>query len=370
LDFNLFNMRRKIVCLFLVFWPLALFAREDNFAQSNDVTWDSLGTNENNSMPIGNGDIALNVWTEQNGDIVLLLAKSDAWSENGQLLKLGRVRFRLTPNPFVSAAFFKQTLRLESGDIQLQSGNNAVRIWADANHPAVHLEVRTAQPVELAVSSELWRTRTYHLGQRAVSQDGFFEFGNDPEGLTFDPDTVLPARKNQVSWCHFNSRSIYPLVFEKEHLESLLPKYPDPILHRCFGVTVKGEGLVSTDDQTLKSTGASRSWRLDLYALTRQTDTPETWHAALSHEIEAIDAVKLKTAWTAHQQWWTDFWNRSWIHLTGAPQAARVSPSRSSSMAPSSLSDTTSRKASVRVKQTGIPITGPGVPVFGTRTPG
>src|SRR5271168_4995263 len=72
----------------------------NHFAEANDVTWTSLGTNENDSMPAGNGDLALNVWTEQNGDIVLLLAKADAWAGNGQLFKLGRVRVKLTPNPF------------------------------------------------------------------------------------------------------------------------------------------------------------------------------------------------------------------------------------------------------------------------------
>ena len=46
----------------------------------NDVEWATLGSSENDSMPIGNGDIAANVWTEQNGDLVLLVAKSDAWT--------------------------------------------------------------------------------------------------------------------------------------------------------------------------------------------------------------------------------------------------------------------------------------------------
>ena len=55
----------------------------------NDVTWTALGYNENDSMPIGNGDLAANVWTEQNGDLVLLVSKSDAWSELNKLLKLG-----------------------------------------------------------------------------------------------------------------------------------------------------------------------------------------------------------------------------------------------------------------------------------------
>ncbi len=93
-------MRSKIISLFLVFFTMGLSAQENHFAGANDVTWNSLGTNENDSMPIGNGDLAANLWTEQNGDLVLLLAKSDAWSENGQLLKLGRVRVRLLPNPF------------------------------------------------------------------------------------------------------------------------------------------------------------------------------------------------------------------------------------------------------------------------------
>jgi alpha-L-fucosidase 2 len=72
---------------------------DNHFIATNDVTWNSLGKNENYSMPLGNGDVALNVWTETNGDLVLLAAKADAWSENGQLLKLGRVRVKLTPNP-------------------------------------------------------------------------------------------------------------------------------------------------------------------------------------------------------------------------------------------------------------------------------
>jgi hypothetical protein len=50
------------------------------FVIANDVKWTSLGRSENDSMPIGNGDLAANVWTEQNGDLVLLVAKSDAWA--------------------------------------------------------------------------------------------------------------------------------------------------------------------------------------------------------------------------------------------------------------------------------------------------
>jgi alpha-L-fucosidase 2 len=324
------NCRALTTCLaslLLAGLPFALSAQEDEFVRRNDVTWNSLGTNENNSLPVGNGDIAVNVWTEQNGDFVLLLAKSDAWSENGQLLKLGRVRVSLKPNPFSSPASVSQTLRLETGEVQIKSGGNTARIWVDANHPVVHLEVQAEQPVQLQAKSEVWRTQAYHLDSQAVSRAGFFEWGNDPDGLDFLPDQILPAQNNAVSWHHFNSRSIYPLVFERENLAALLPKYPDPLLHRCFGVTMKGTGLVTSDDSTLTTTAASQSLRLDLYALTRQTDTPENWQAAMNQLIATVEPISIKTARQAHQRWWRDFWNRSWINVAGSPDADRVSQS-------------------------------------------
>ena len=37
---------------------------------SNDVVWTEPGNSSADSMPLGNGDIGLNIWTEQNGDIV------------------------------------------------------------------------------------------------------------------------------------------------------------------------------------------------------------------------------------------------------------------------------------------------------------
>ncbi len=56
-------------------------------------------------MPIGNGDIGLNIWTESNGEVVLYIGETDAWNENGRLLKLGRVRLKLTPKPFENGEF-------------------------------------------------------------------------------------------------------------------------------------------------------------------------------------------------------------------------------------------------------------------------
>src|SRR5882762_11769355 len=152
-------MKTEIVSFIFMLATMALPAQQNHFAAANNVTWHSLGHNENDSMPLGNGDIALNVWTEQNGDIVLLIAKSDAWSENGQLLKLGQVRVKLSPNPFTAAPAFMEKLKLETGEFEITTGKIAARIWVDANHPVAHVEVKSVVPVQMEVRSEVWRTR-------------------------------------------------------------------------------------------------------------------------------------------------------------------------------------------------------------------
>lgn len=320
-------MKATLIALLLSGGTLFSSARDNPFAAANDVTWHSLGTNENDSMPLGNGDLGLNIWTEQNGDILLLLAKSDAWSENGQLLKLGRVRLRLDPNPFLNPGGFTQTLRLASGEVQILDGGNMARIWVDANHPVIHVEFKLAAPARLTAKSEIWRTQSVHLGQQAVLKAGFFEWGNDPDGLDFDPDTVRPAQPHQVAWCHFNSRSLYPLVFQKEHLESLLPQYPDPLRHRCFGVALTGPGLFAADNLTLNSRQPGQSLRLDLYALTRTVTNPAAWQAAMNQQVASLASLKLKATRKAHEAWWTGFWNRSWIQVAGTPAAIQTSRS-------------------------------------------
>jgi hypothetical protein len=289
--------------LFLVFFPIPLWAQDapnvaNRFIAENDVTWTTLGTNENDSMPLGNGDIAANVWTEQNGDVVLLVAKSDAWAETGALMKLGRVRIQLNPNPFVGAADFAQVLKLENGSIELKSGENFLRVWIDANHPVIHVETHLEHPGTLQANLELWRKT----------------------------DTIFPAGADRVTWCHFNPSSMYPSLLKQEHLESLIPKYRDPLFHRCFGATLTGPGLASSDDHALKSSTPGQDFRLDLIALTeQQADSAQAWLNNLDAFVKAANPADLQPARTSHQQWWRDFWDRSWIQVAGVPDAAKAS---------------------------------------------
>ena len=331
-------------CFATIIWAasVGLLAAQDTAPAKYDVTWDALGKNERDSMPLGNGDIGLNLWTEQNGNVVFLIGKTDAWTENAQLVKLGRVRVKLSPNPFVADGFH-QTLKPQQGEIDLEGSGGTLRAWVDANHPVIHLEFEGKEPTTLTASVESWRTtaRTVPPTGQEVSGIGVFRellggsenpkqvdpaTGASIHPVVIDPDTFLPAKDNAVSWCHFNSRSpVYPNVFEVQHLDSLIAKYPDPLLHRCFGVLMKGPGLVSADDKTLQTSTPDIHLRLDLYALTEQpVDSTDVWRADIAKTVASVNAIDLESARKAHAQWWIDFWNRSWIDVTGDAAASGV----------------------------------------------
>ena len=61
-----------------------------------NVVWDSPSADHHGSMPLGNGDIALNAWMTKEGDLHFYIGKTDAWDDNARLLKVGKVRLHLS----------------------------------------------------------------------------------------------------------------------------------------------------------------------------------------------------------------------------------------------------------------------------------
>uniref|UniRef100_UPI003F7787C9 DUF5703 domain-containing protein n=1 Tax=Verrucomicrobium sp. TaxID=72225 RepID=UPI003F7787C9 len=303
-----------------------------------DVTWDSVAWKNSaakpwlGSMPLGNGDLGLNVWVEENGDLVFLIGKTDAWSENGELLKLGRVRLHLAASPLVAKSF-RQVLKPEEGAVEVYSPADAprplYRVWVDANHPVAHVEVRTASGKATGAQAdlELWRNEPREVRRvkgrerdNVEFNDGFRELRDTPGSLvTVDPDTVLPAKPggDRIAWCHHNGRSLYPALLANQHLESLLPKYPDPLLNRTFGAVLEGPGFVASGDRTLKLMKESAAFRLDLYALATTAPDVEAWADDAGVLADTLSGLDIEAARLAHRNWWRAFWGRSWIVVDG-----------------------------------------------------
>ena len=139
---------------------------------SYNIAWASPSANSLGSMPIGNGDIGLNVWVEPSGDLVFFIGKTDAWDENVRLLKLGKIRVKLTP-ALVTTETFRQELKLHEGVIEISSARVKIRVWVDANHPVIHVNMSssTDQPIEAEASFELWRMTKRSLGLLKAAEE-------------------------------------------------------------------------------------------------------------------------------------------------------------------------------------------------------
>ena len=266
---------------------------------AHNVIWDSPSADMHGSMPIGNGDLAANVWVEPSGDLVFYLSKSDAWDANQELLKLGRVRVRLD-KPFVQQGrAFRQELDLPSGRIILQSGTgkeaDTIEFWIDANRPVVHVNINASEVFTAEVTLESWRN-----------------------------DTILPPENNSIRWFQRNSASIFNESLETQHLGHMVGKLHDPLIDLTFGGLIAGEGLVSKNSTTLATAAPTKSLDIRIHALTAQTKTTEKWVEKIGDLREENDKVPTTEALSAHTAWWHDFWNRSWIFPEGTVEAKAV----------------------------------------------
>lgn len=278
-----------------------------------NIVWDSPSANSNGSMPLGNGDIALNAWVEPSGALVFYIAKTDSWGDNGRLLKLGKVRVTLDPAPPVTP--FHQELSLADGMLKVRySDGTTLNLWADANHPVIHVETQSPKPVTATASIELWRKEAMTLPSLECS-DVMTDRSkpNQMHGPTIvEPDTMITGLTDRIGWFHYNKKSVGPA--EHAAIQGVSGfKREDPLLHRTFGALICATGAKRLDDSHLQS-AAGTEHRFDIFVLTEHPSSPAQWQVAISKLITEIDATPFVARKKAHEQWWKDFWNRSWIH--------------------------------------------------------
>ncbi len=312
----------------LVFSTINVQAQTD--VSHYNVIWDSPSQNSSGSMPLGNGDIGLNAWVEKNGDLLFYISKTDAWSGNGRLLKLGRVRVRLNPNPLKKNDSFRQTLSLKDATIRIEAGqgNDSIELllWADANAPIVHIQANGQKPFEIETKLESWRNE---IREMTSEREKFSAYGisSAPFPIRVMPDRTIETKDNRIVWYHRNESSIWGPTLELQGLQTFRAHAQDPLLHRTFGGAIEGDGFIKRDNTTLISKQPNQEFAITIHLLTAQTDTAEDWLAQLDDSIHN-NKQPLPESRKQHEVWWEQFWNRSWIHITSEKEpdiAFRVS---------------------------------------------
>ncbi len=262
-----------------------------------NVVWESPSKDATGQMPLGSGDIAAGVYAIENDALYLLLSKNDAFTYNGDLFKTGRVRVSLSPNPFVTARPFRQTLDLETGSIRIEADGIRIRVWADANRPVYHVQIKSPRHVSVSAAPEFW-TRIddcKHNTSRApidkVTQD------------------VRLERDGSILWYYaVGDRSVFADDMKYYDVEHMISEFPDPYRFNTFGNLLESPGL-ELEDGALRGTG--KTFDIRIHALAKQTPEASEWIETL--ERQAARPIDVSQDWQSHRRWWSAFWDRSWI---------------------------------------------------------
>ncbi|MEM2867427.1 MAG: DUF5703 domain-containing protein [Candidatus Bathyarchaeia archaeon] len=284
------------------------------------LIWTKPSKSSSESMPLGNGDVGLNVWVEEGGDLLLYISKTDAWDENARLVKVGKVRIKFAPNPFNNYSSFNQILNLARGEIEISCVKEEMKIniliWVDVDQPVIRLNARSNKRVNMEVILELWRNRERELSKEEI--ESAYGMRGAPHPVKEYPDVVLSSKmKDCIVWCHRNNVSIYMETMINQGLEEITRWFPDPLLNRTFGGLIRAEGLILENEKTLKSVKPRKKHFLSIYLLTAQTKDLDEWLNKLKILVESDKERRLIDKRTAHRKWWRRFWKRSWIYIDG-----------------------------------------------------
>ena len=277
-----------------------------------DASWSTPGHSSADSLPIGNGDIAANVWTEPNGDIAFYLAKNDAWDSLGRLIKLGRLRLKITPSLTAPNAKYQEALSLADASVVISNGDTTVRLWIDAHWPRLTIEISSATPCAIEASLDPWRTEPRTIGVKESHAVNGMDGGPIP--LVAQPDHVVANQGDTVVWYQRNESSIWPLTLEQQGLAEFKTHSSDPLLHRTFGGCMAGSGMIRRDDRTLVSSGKLKSTTLTVTVHSSQPATIDDWLVQLRAQA-SVSLPSTVDLWRDHQQWWREFWDRSYIRV-------------------------------------------------------
>ncbi|AUP80693.1 DUF5703 domain-containing protein [Flavivirga eckloniae] len=304
---------------------------------SYNVVWHEQSKNSAESMPVGGGDIGCNVWVE-NGELILYVQRSGSIAETNEYLKLGRVRVKLSPNPFSARGDhhkFSQELKLHDGYIEIQGEKqhkgktlkSTLRIWVDVHRPMVHIEVEANQKIKVDVAYENWRMK-----DEVITNDGrrhsTFNLDSYPGKVLLSKDDV-EQQKEHIVFYHRNpdDKLLPDLLIEQQGLEAYKAEITDDLKGRIFGGMLYGDGFIASKTTTdeyqgkhftawhMVSKKKKKKHHIKLVSHISQTNTVENWQKGLDEILMDPIAKNTEQAYSASKAWWHEFWSRSHIFI-------------------------------------------------------
>lgn len=236
-------MKHLLLLLTIATINFELHAQLPSQIQNYNLSWNSPSKNASESMAVGGGDIGCNIWVE-NGDILLYMQRSGCFSENGEYLKLGRVRLFLSPNPFKRLKEFKQELILDDGYVTILGQGRTpktdfevrLNVWVDRLTHSIHFDIESEKEIKIKASYENWQTKDKLLPNKNRDRFGCFGLEGYPGEVVKQKDNI-EFIGNSIQFYHRNgAKTLSPdVMIEQQGLEEFKDQIVNNIRHLTFG---------------------------------------------------------------------------------------------------------------------------------------
>ena len=273
-------------------------------------------------MPVGGGDIGMNVWVE-GGNVYAYFSRSGTFDEHNTFLKLGRLKLKLDPNPFDGSDGFRQELILKDGYIKISQNGTRVKLWADVFNPVIHIDIKSTKKLQATVSYENWRYRNREVKGKANNANSYKWA---PQGQVITYADSINFQKGGVLFYHHNRDStVFDVAVKQQNMESVKDQMMNPLKDLTFGGFMHGGNFVpagtsegkyqDTDFKgyRLTSEKAAKTQQIEIQLYTKQAEKTGDWQASLFASVSDYKKEK-RTAAIRSRNWWNNFWDRSFIY--------------------------------------------------------
>lgn len=276
-----------------------------------NVSWTSPSLDSAGSMPIGNGEVVLNVWVEEaTGDLVFYIGRTDALSEISRVLKLGKVRIHWENSPLFGKVF-DQTLHLRDGEIVVNVVGTEMRLFVDSSADVIHVVGHSNQKGVVTATLENWRTEERQLPKE--EERSAWSVHDAPFPLIESADVIVPGTPSEVIWYHRNETSVVPQLWENQSLAGLAGCF-DPLIHRTFGGKITGNSFRAVGNR-IESKNSVNQFAIRITTHTSLATELRDWVNGLAKE--SATSLSEPEARSRTKKWWNEFWNRSWVLAKG-----------------------------------------------------
>ena len=281
------------------------------------ISFIKAGKSDCDSLPLGNGDIGINVWAEKKNKISMYISKTDSFSSALELLKIGKVNIQL--NSKKQLILKKYSLNINKGICEINYNHTNVIIFVDYNNPCIRINIESKVDISVDINNEIWRnTKRYVDGNyknktidygRTAGQD------NINEKIVTYPDKQVSTYDDCVLWYHQNPDSHYEANLKHQELLKYKHLYDDPLKYRTFGACIMHDNKKSS----------SKNHNICIGVLTEVVKSNKRFINNLHELTKNIYKLNYEKAFIKHKKSWINLNKQSYIKITSSKKGKKVS---------------------------------------------